>query len=120
MDEPIISPWILLLIDKIGDVDALANFGFAISFGMLMISILVWWIKEGISEAKGKALKVMRLCAIFVSIFGAACLLLPSKMTCYKMLAASYATPNNIQIATDKTVDFIERLAEAINKGRQE
>jgi len=120
VNEPIINPWIILLIDKIGDIDILANIGFCLSLVTFLLSIIVWWIYDGRHEAKQKALKVMRWCVILVSVFGAACLIVPSKMTCYKMLAASYVTPANIQVTTDKAIELIDRVAEIIRKGHND
>lgn len=66
-NEPIINPWIILLIDKIGDIDILANIGFYLSLAAFLLSITVWWINDERHEAKQKALKVMRWCVILIS-----------------------------------------------------
>lgn len=116
MDTPIVNPWIILLIDKIGDIDVFVNIGFILSLTIFAMSVIAWWSDEGTSEIKRKSIKIMRWGIISLSIFGTFCLILPSKTTCYKMLAASYVTPANIQVTTDKAIELIDRVAEIIRK----
>lgn len=119
MDEPIINPWIVLLIEKMGDLDVLANVGFAISLLIFALSWIIWIAQGFTNDYQRKALCSIKYAAIGMCLFGAACAILPSKMTCYKMLAAYYVTPHNIEVTTDKAVDLIERIAEAIRKGKE-
>ena len=43
-------------------------------------------------------------------------IIIPNESTLYKMIAASLVTPDNISTVENGTIDFIERLAEAIAK----
>lgn len=46
----------------------------------------------------------------FIPIF-----LIPDRNTCLTMLVLYYVTPNNIMAVQGNIVDFVEKLAEAIN-----
>jgi len=109
--EPIISPWYFYLINVSSALDFTASI--VGTLGILFGILLYIGSKE---DDNPEELKLAR-CIITIGIIGVfLSILIPSEDTLYKMLAASLVTPDNITIAEDGTIDFIERLAEAIAK----
>ena len=123
MNDPIISPWLIYLAE--------------IAYGVKIVSISVgvcyaicWgcaycettdnhnldYYPEKVEECRKDAKKFRNLAAIAVLL----AVLFPSGSTIYKMIAASYITPANIQATgelADKAVDkVIDKIADAIQK----
>lgn len=120
MNEPIISPWLILLIEKIGDVDVLFNIAGAAFLFATVISICDYLSYSLTEKEHQKKKRVMKYSLICLAISVAGCVIIPSRTTCYKMLAASYVTPANIEATTDKTVELIDKISSAIEKGRKQ
>ncbi len=123
MNEPIISPWLIYLIGLAGPVRFFASFCVLLSFGAGVIAFLashdtydVKYHPENIAALKSvfKISKVVFALSLMIAVF------IPSKSTIYKMIAASYVTPANIQATgelADKAVDkVIDKIADAIQK----
>ena len=118
MNDPIISPFLIYLIDA---VDSLGVFFFMLSATTAMFGagFLVTSL-DAVCESNfgvrrfAKKLLVISLCTSLLTAF------LPNSRTIYKMIAASYITPANIQATgelTDKAIDkVVDKIAEAIHK----
>ena len=109
--EPIISPWYFYFINVAEALDFTATITGVI--GMLFGILLYIGSKEDNNPDDLKHaiyLITLGIIGMFLSI------LIPSEDTLYKMLAASLVTPDNIAIVEGGTIDFIERLAEAISR----
>lgn len=62
--------------------------------------------------------KMIRRFSISFLVILALIMIIPSTNTVYKMVAASYVTSDNIKQIQDNSIDYIERLAKAINSAR--
>lgn len=114
MNEPIISPLTIYVIDEL---DGLARLCFimAIVAGFMTIVCSIVHIdsdwESGTRERYGKLMK--RWFIAFV-IFALGATFLPSQETSYKMLAANYITPANIEKGTDAVKSSMDYLADTI------
>lgn len=123
MNDPIISPWTIYLIGLAGPVRVLVSFGVLLSFVAGVIAFIashdaydMKYHPENIAASKSvfKMSKVIFALSLVIAVF------IPSQSTIYKMIAASYVTPANIQATgelADKAVDkVIDKIADAIQK----
>ena len=62
--------------------------------------------------------KMIRRFSISFLVILALIIAIPNTNTVYKMVAASYVTSDNIKQIQDNSIDYIERLAKAINSAR--
>ena len=62
--------------------------------------------------------KMIRRFSISFLVILALIIFIPNSNTVYKMVAASYVTSDNIKQIQDNSIDYIERLAKAINSAR--
>lgn len=127
MDDPIISPWVIYLIDKI-DIVVIAFFILWIVVGLGGMLCLV----EGSSfiytqeERKIWNKRAGKTLLVSVILFIVA-MLMPSSTTLTKMIIAQQITPNNItttkELTTEvmkDTVNFIaDKAIEVIKEGKK-
>lgn len=117
--QPIISPWIFYIIDMLPKLSGitflmclLGLVGFLIA---LMQDVVVsyndgaGW-KERIDPAKQKLKTRLLYTTGIISFIGfVGMILIPSQDTAYKMLIASYITPDNINAVVDGTGALVDR-----------
>ena len=113
--EPIISPWLIYFAAV---VESFRSACILLLFICIAVSIVICmeindtydikylvkykcWLKRSIA-----------LCIIF----GMLVILLPTKEMCMAMIAASYATTDNIQAVQGNIIDFIAKLTEAVSQ----
>lgn len=119
MNEPIISPWLIYLIDIARPVTAVAFVFGALS---LLASAACFIAIADLTDDAEKVASFGTSKKLFIAgcTFALIWVLIPSQSTIYKMIAASYVTPANIQTAgelADKAVDkVIDKIADAIQK----
>ena len=105
--EPIISPWVFYLI---GIVPGLAVIAIVTAIIAAIVSLLVipFVIEGDCSDETGAKWwkRTIPLCVFCALLF----VLLPTQTTLYKMIAASYITPDNIGVAVDGVVATKEVL----------
>ena len=106
MNEPIISPWLIYLLD-VSDAIKWTMFVIAIASGIL--ALFVFCVDEEITS-RTKRTVIICIVATILAIF------VPSERTMYKMIIASYVTPTNIQKAGDSIDAVIDRAIEKIQK----
>ena len=70
------------------------------------------------SDVIGFYKKMIRRSSISFLVILALIISIPNTNTVYKMVAASYVTSDNIKQIQDNSIDYIERLAKAINSAR--
>lgn len=70
---------------------------------------------ERANKTVNRFLNVYRRMMIIGAVLVLISCLLPSKQTIYKMLIAKTVTVENIEDATDKTLDFVDELIERYN-----
>lgn len=106
MNEPIISPWLIYLLDVSNDIKC-TMFVVALAFGVL--SLFVFCADKEFTTQTKRAL-IIFIVATVLAIF------IPGERTMYKMIIASYVTPANIQKAGDSIDAVIDRAIEKIQK----
>ena len=113
--EPIISPWLIYSISIVGNLWGLCGLACILFlFGAVVIRIEMndVYNKEDLEKYK---LWLKRSIALGI-IFGLLSFFLPRKETYMAMIAASYATPDNIQAVQGNIVDFVGKLTEAVSQ----
>lgn len=106
--EPIISPWIIYVLHVF---DKLYFAG-----GMLLMCcgvispLLVIFGKMEESECMIKYAKIL---AIVAAVCALVLIIVPDKDTLIAMLAATYITPDNIQMVQGNIMDFVKQIMEA-------
>ena len=85
-------------------------------FGILIGGLCVLAAPDDYSTASEYVLKIGKRLLLVGVISLALSVIIPDENTIYKMIAASLVTPDNISIAENGTIDFIDKLAEAIAK----
>lgn len=143
--EPIISPWLLYLINFITNLHLLVMpvFGLSAVFSLgLLIDIASAQmnnedyfshyksfgysdanaerakeleIKKKVDEMKVKV-KWFKLSFIIFCVSSLLFMFLPDRETILAMLAASYVTPDNIQAVQGNIVDFVSQIVNAVNQ----
>lgn len=110
--KPIINPWLFYLIDKAGTIaEPLIFIGV-----MFWIAIVFIYFPAGNNEEWAiNFLKKTKLMRIFITIGLVVAILLPSKETSYKMLAAYMVTPNNIAVVGETTENIIDYIVESVD-----
>ena len=112
--EPIISPWYFYIIHV---ASAIQFASILISVVCLTLGTLCFIASHDSPYGDDKfGMKIAKRLLIAGAVALSLVIFVPSENTLYKMLAASLVTPENISIAENGTIDFIERLAEAIAK----
>lgn len=117
--QPIISPWIFYIIDMLpklsGITFLICLLGLAGFLVVLIQDITVsyndgaGW-KERIDPAKQKLKTRLLYTTGIISFIGfVGMVLIPSQDTAYKMLIASYITPDNINAVVDGTGALVDR-----------
>lgn len=108
---PIINPWLFYL----ADVSETIRVTFQVVAGVsLVVSGVVLAISffEGTPELFKRTIK-----AIFISI-AILCIgsLFPKEETCYKMMAASLVTPENLQTVKGETQNIVNYIVKAVDQ----
>lgn len=118
--EPIIDPWTFYLIGVLNKINSFVN-GFSIILPFLYIFDLCgYFLFHGDSPEEKIIRKISKVAFIVITVLGVlsflAYLFIPEKEVMYQMLAAKYATPDNIQAVQGNIVDFIGKVAEKLEQ----
>ena len=112
--QPIINPWLFYLIDKAEDLTGpLMTIGI-----MFWASVAIWgfiMLMEDMQEDFSKGWKLTKPFRWIITIGLIIALLLPSKETSYKMLAASMVTPDNITAVGETAESIIDYIVESVD-----
>lgn len=119
MNDPIISPWLIYLIDTVEPLINVIIVSAIVSISMFILFLTAnaaIYNDDKIEENSKKAklfLKVGVICGLLL-------VFIPRPCTLYKMVVANYVTPANIQATgefADKTMDkVIDKITNAIQK----
>ena len=119
MNDPIISPWLIYLIDTVEPLINVIIVSAIVSISMFILFLTAnaaTYNDNKIEENSKKAklfLKVGVICGLLL-------VFIPRPCTLYKMVVANYVTPANIQATgefADKTMDkVIDKITNAIQK----
>lgn len=117
--EPIINPWVFYLI---GVVDKLHN-GLVV-FMAMCVGVFVFEGMEymdfcSTEKQKEQYVKNATMAGVLFLAAGIVLILLPDKTIMYKMLTASYVTPDNIGAIQNNVVDFVGKIAEQLAKANK-
>ena len=111
--EPIISPWVIYvvqLLDKLSDICMIL---FVLSnIAIVLIAIPVVFGDEDLPK------KFLKTAVIIAAICGGMVCVIPNQKTMITMIAASYITPDNIQMTQGNIVEFIKQISEAVQNGK--
>lgn len=119
MNDPIISPWMIYLIDT---TDSLLKVACPLAIFAVVVSVILFIESSHTydEEDAEKSLKRAKMFLLIGIMSGLLVVFIPTPHTIYKMMAAHYVTPANIQATgefADKTVDkVIDKIANAIQK----
>lgn len=115
--NPIISPlWFYLIGIGAGIQILLGIVGGVIAFiaGIeLIISVIEYYNYN--HESTLKIIKISKKYFMIGLMIGFFAVLIPSKETCYQMIAATVVTPNNIEIVGETTTDIIDYIIESVD-----
>lgn len=117
--EPIISPWFFYFLHVCKETYLLFRIIFWVSlpFALLMgLFVTIDYTSSRNKDDHTKMLKVFKISCCICLFSGLISALIPSEKTMYQMLAASLVTPDNINLVEDDIVDFVSKIAEAIQQ----
>lgn len=107
--EPIISPWIIYVIQVLNSLHDIAMVFLVISCILAIIMI----IPATIEEAE-EPLKYIKMAVIIAAVSGGLSVIIPNQETMIAMLTASYITPENIQLVQGSIVEFVKQIVAAV------
>ena len=115
--NPIISPlWFYLIGVGTGIQMLLGVVGGTIAFAAgleLIIGAIEYYNYN--RESTLKIIKISKKYFMIGLMIGFFAVLIPSKETCYQMIAATVVTPNNIEIVGETTTDIIDYIIESVD-----
>ena len=115
--NPIISPLWFYLIGIGADTRALLGVvggTIAIAAGIVLIIGALEYYNYN-DESTLKIIKISKKYFMIGLMIGFFAVLIPSKETCYQMIAATVVTPNNIEIVGETTTDIVDYIIESVD-----
>ena len=109
--KPIINPLFIYLASIISTLK-IASIFIMIFAGITIIIVGIIYFEEVITEKTGK--RILKTATITLIVNLLICIFTPSEDTCYKMMAASIVTPNNIETVKDEAIKTIEEIADIL------
>lgn len=109
--NPIINPLFFYFISVTGVLRCLLFGGFGVA-GCLIFAGFMCCIDYNIEDV----FKTFKKSVIIALILGTIGVFVPSENTCYKMLAASLITPDNIEIVKDGTQDLVDYIIDVADQ----
>lgn len=116
--NPIVNP-IYFYLANVGDtIQILAGIVMAIT-AIIMTGLLIDILTdESIGKESKKKERTLKALAVICIASTALKIFVPSSQTVYQMIAASVITPDNINMAQDNIVDFINNIAKALHNAQ--
>lgn len=119
--NPIVNP-IYFYLANVGDtIQILAGIVMAVT-AIIMIGLFidVWAdISSGNDDNEHKAkVQALKMLGVILAVSTALKVFVPSSSTVYQMIAASVITPDDINMAQDNIVDFINHIAKALHNAQ--
>lgn len=115
--NPVISPlWFYLIGIGAGAQVLLGVVGGVIAV-IAGIALIIGTIKyyDYNHESTLKIIKISKKYFMIGLMIGFFAMLIPSKETCYQMIAATVVTPNNIEIVGETTIDIVDYIIESVD-----
>ncbi|KXB91777.1 hypothetical protein HMPREF3191_00891 [Veillonellaceae bacterium DNF00626] len=107
MDEPIILPWTIYIIDVCNSISAVAMFLSVLGVFATMFAFIVIYVDD-VDIIQGK--KLLKRLMIFTTVSIIVTIIVPDKRVGYTMLATQYITEENVL----KAADMVDRIADKI------
>ena len=111
MMKPIINPWLFYLTDVLSGIKWLLVVFFAVALFIYLLAFSFYVLDMQELPDWHKLKNIVFL--VIPIIIG---LLIPEENTVYKMLIASYATPNNIEYVKETGKDLVDYIIEKANE----
>lgn len=110
--NPIINPLFFYFISVTGVLRGLFMIGGFVIAGCICFAGFIMCVDYDIEDI----FKVFKKPVIIALIIGTIGVFIPSENTCYKMLAASLITPDNIEIVKDGTQDLVDYIIDVADQ----
>lgn len=114
--EPIISPWVFYLIGVVDKLHTGLLVFMAICVGVFVLMGLEYMDFCSTEKQKEQYAKTATIVVVLFLVAGIVSIFVPDETVLYKMLTASYLTPDNIGAAQNNVVDFVGKIAEQLEK----
>lgn len=111
MGQPIISPWVIYLMDVVDGVKAVCLIGAVITACTFCISLLDFFF-WAVDEDKEKSKKLARILSVITFTLWILFILTPSKKAVIEMIVAKHITYENV----NKVATELKRIEEAFLK----
>ena len=111
MMKPIINPWLFYLTDVLSGIKWLLVVFFSVALFVYLFGLSIYLLDMQELPDWHKLKNIVFL--VIPIIIG---LLIPEEKTVYKMLIASYTTPNNIEYVKDTGKDLVDYIIEKANE----
>ena len=112
---PIINPLWFYLVDVLADAD-IVFFILAFFSGSIAVIVAIMLTVEGMSPKKDPNIfKILKTCVITCIASISLSILTPASGTCYKMMAASMITPDNITTVGATATEIVDYIVESVD-----
>ena len=118
--KPIISPWLIYLIDLFDNLKGLFTIAL-ILFGFAAVVLSIIWFIGSVDYEQDKDLivtckKHLKQSVIWLCVSGLLFAVIPSKDTMYKMIVSENVTTDNIQAVGKTGKDVVDYITDQIDK----
>lgn len=111
--EPIISPWVIYAVQLLNNLHDICM----VLFVLTCIVIVLLGLPVIVND-EDLPKKYLKMAVIIVAVCAGMDIIIPNKETMITMIAASYITPDNIQMTQGNIVEFIKQISEAVQNGK--
>lgn len=115
MNEPIISPWVFYLLGLLEPIRTMAAISIFLSGLITVFAYTAYDENKDYDDSKARGcLKASKIALLFFVMSILVLLSVPTTSTAYKMLIASYVTPENINAGIQITKDGVQFIMQTI------
>ena len=118
--EPIVNPWLIYGIEMLGTMNVVSSMGIIVSTVAFVFMICFAYSTDTNQDDRESAKKNLWKPAVTVVILLITVIALPTRETAYKMLMASYVTPNNIHAVGKEANETVGALLDNITNHMKE
>lgn len=122
MNEPIISPWLFYAVDVLGTIDTFTCIFLVILTVPFVLCFAGYLVSIYDDKADNTDREIEFIHKVFLVMFKLICFLVmlnictPSNETLYKMAAAYYITPANVESVGESVDKIADKIVDKINK----
>lgn len=117
--EPLINPWVFYLIGVVAKMGKGLVVFMAACVGVFLFEGMRYMGFDATEKEKEQYVKNATMAGVLFLAAGVVLILLPNETVMYKMLTASYVTPDNIGDVQNNVVNFVGQIAEQLAKVRK-